>query len=131
MCLTSHWPIIFRIRESSLMPTISIGEIIEKMSKLTIISIYKQSYCTITRFIVSNVSFIFKTILTAGLLKLCKEERKCLVEGEGTSKKTNRRKPGLNTGTKKTTAANRMSRTPNRTRITRSQSGKRLNSMCG
>ena len=56
------------------------------------------------------------------LLKLCKEERKCLVEGEGTSKKTNRRKPGLNTGTKKTTAANRMSRTPNRTRITRSQS---------
>lgn len=71
----------------------------------------------------------FLTILTVGLLKLCKEERTCLVEGEGTSKKTNRRKPGLNTGTKKTTAANRMSRTPNRTKITRSQSGKRLNSM--
>lgn len=56
------------------------------------------------------------------LLKLCKEERKRLVDGEGTSKKTTRRKPGLNTVAKKTTASQRMSRTANKTKLIRSQS---------
>ena len=37
MCLTSHWQIIFKIRISSLIQTISPGEIKGKMSKLSII----------------------------------------------------------------------------------------------
>lgn len=61
-----------------------------------------------------------------GVLKLCKEERKKLVDGEGTTKKTARRKLGLNNTSQKTvTSTQRRSRTPNRSKITstRSKSG--------
>ncbi|XP_063421810.1 coiled-coil domain-containing protein 177-like isoform X1 [Mytilus trossulus] len=57
------------------------------------------------------------------VLKLCKEERKKLVDGEGTTKKTARRKLGLNSSSQKTgTATQRRSRTPNRSKITSTRS---------
>ena len=56
---------------------------------------------------------------------MCKEERKRLVEAEGTSKKTTRRKAGVTGVRRAATSVQRASRTPNKsTTITRSQSGK-------
>ena len=67
-------------------------------------------------FICCACEFVF---FLPGLLKLCKEERKKLVEAGGTSKKPVGRRSSV-----KKSASQRLSRS--RTRINRSQSGKSL-----